>query len=142
MFSKLGIKNPEESDKKFINDLLGLMESYNADYTNTFLSLTLDKTSKDSLFQSNDFKNWKKKWKERTKNDKNSAKLMKENNPIYIPRNHLVESALNNAINGNKEEFDKILNQMSHTYNYEAKSDEFQNVPEDFDKSYKTFCGT
>ena len=37
---------------------------------------------------------------------------MKKNNPIYIPRNHLVESALNNAINGNKEEFDKILHQI------------------------------
>ena len=142
MFSKLGIKNPKESDKKFINDLLGLMDSYKADYTNTFLGLTLDKASKDSLFQSIDFKSWKKKWKKRTENDKNSTKLMKENNPIYIPRNHLVESALNNAINGNKEEFDKILNRMSHTYDYETKLDEFQTIPKGFDESYKTFCGT
>ena len=35
------------AEKKFINDLLGLMESYKADYTNTFLGLTLDKASKD-----------------------------------------------------------------------------------------------
>ena len=58
-----------------------------------------------------------------------------KNNPIYIPRNHLVESALNNAINGNKEEFDKILHQMSNTYEYDVK----QTTPDGFDETYKHF---
>ena len=67
---------------------------------------------------------------------------MKMNNPIYIPRNHLVESALKNSINGNKEEFDKLLDKMSNTYNYDAKYYELQKTPKGFDESYKTFCGT
>ena len=71
-----------------------------------------------------------------------SLNYMKESNPIYIPRNHLVESALKSAINGNKEEFDKLLDIMSNTYNYNVRYDKLQTVPEDFDKSYKTFCGT
>ena len=118
------------------------MELHRADYTNTFLSLTLNKSNKDLLFQSSDFKNWLKKWKERVKNDKNSLIIMKKNNPIYIPRNHLVESALNNAINGNKEEFDKILHQMANTYEYGVNLDKFQTTPDGFDETYKTFCGT
>ena len=142
MFSKIGITNPEKSDDKFVNDLLELMELHEADYTNTFLSLTLDKSNKDLLFQSPDFKNWLKKWKERVKNDKNCQIIMKKNNPIYIPRNHLVESALNNAIKGNKEEFDKILHQMSNTYEYDVNLDKFQTTPDGFDETYKTFCGT
>ena len=142
MFSKIGITNPEKSDEQFINDLLELMELHRADYTNTFLSLTLNKSNKDLLFQSSDFKNWLKKWKERVKNDKNSLIIMKKNNPIYIPRNHLVESALNNAINGNKEEFDKILHQMANTYEYGVNIDKFQTTPDGFDETYKTFCGT
>ena len=142
MFSKIGITNPEKSDEKFVNDLLELMELHEADYTNTFLSLTLNKSNKDLLFQSPDFKNWLKKWKERVKNDKNSHIIMKKNNPIYIPRNHLVESALNNAIKGNKEEFDKILHQMSNTYEYDINLDKFQTTPDGFDETYKTFCGT
>ncbi len=142
MYKKLGITDPIEEDKLLIKDLLTLMESYKADYTNTFAALTLNKEYKDSLFTSNEFNDWKKKWEERTKNDKNSYKIMQMNNPIYIPRNHLVESALKNATDGNKKEFDELLNLMSNTYNYNAKHNGFQTIPKDFDKSYKTFCGT
>tara|TARA_Y100001970_G_scaffold285123_1_gene403999 strand:- start:5258 stop:6706 length:1449 start_codon:yes stop_codon:yes gene_type:complete len=142
MYKKLGITDPIEEDKLLIRDLLTLMESYKADYTNTFAALTLNKGYKDSLFTSNEFNDWKKKWEERTKNDKNSYKIMQMNNPIYIPRNHLVESALKNATDGNKKEFDELLNLMSNTYNYNAKHNGFQTIPKDFDKSYKTFCGT
>jgi len=95
-----------------------------------------------SLFTSNDFNNWRKKWKKRIKNEKNSYKRMQINNPIYLPRNHLVESALKDATNGNKEEFDNLLNSMSQTYNYNGKDVGFQIVPDGFDKIYKTFCGT
>ena len=142
MYGKIGITKPIEEDRLLIKNLLMLMESYKADYTNTFAALTLDKQNKDSLFSSNDFNNWRKKWKKRIKNEQNSYKKMQINNPIYLPRNHLVESALKDATNGNKEEFDTLLNLMSQTYNYNAKDIQFQIVPDGFDKSYKTFCGT
>jgi uncharacterized protein YdiU (UPF0061 family) len=142
MYEKLGIINPIEEDKLLINKLLKLMEFYKADYTNTFAALTFKKSCKDSLFKSNEFSLWKKQWIKRIQNEKNSYKIMRKNNPIYIPRNHLVESALMNAENGNKQEFDKLLSLMSQTYNYSAKHDEFQTIPKGFDKTYKTFCGT
>ena len=142
MYNKLGIINPKDEDKVLISDLLKLMELKKADYTNTFAALTMNSYSKNSLFTSSEFESWKKKWKERVKNNENSLSIMKQSNPIYIPRNHLVESALKSAINGNKEEFDKLLDIMSNTYNYNANYDKLQTVPEDFDKSYKTFCGT
>ena len=142
MYKKLGIIKPIEEDKLLIRNLLTLMESYKADYTNTFAALTLNKTYKDSLFSSNEFSTWKKQWDKRIKNDNNSCKIMEKNNPIYIPRNHLVESSLKNAINGNNKEIDGLLNLMSDTYNYSAKNYEFQVIPEGFDESYKTFCGT
>ena len=142
MYNKLGIVNSTKEDEELVSNLLTLMESYKADYTNTFAALTMDVLYKDPLFTSNEFKNWKKKWKERTKNNENSSKIMKMNNPIYIPRNHLVESALKNAINGDKKEFEKLLDIMSNTYNYDAKHDGFQTIPTGFDESYKTFCGT
>ncbi len=142
MYKKLGIINPIDEDKLLIKHLLTLMESYKSDYTNIFAALTLNKPYKDSLLNSSEFDDWKKKWKKRIKNENYSYKIMQENNPIYIPRNHLVESALKNAINGNKNEFDKLLNLMSHTYNYDIKHDQFQTIPKGFDESYKTFCGT
>ena len=142
MYKKIGITNPIEGDKVLIINLLKLMESYKSDYTNTFASLALNKPYKNSLYVSNEFKNWEKNWKERIKNEKNSYKTMQMNNPIYIPRNHLIELALKEASNGNKDKFDKMLNLMSKTYDYDIKIDELQTVPKGFDESYKTFCGT
>ena len=142
MYNKLGIMHPIEEDKLLVKNLLELMESYESDYTNTFASLTSNKPYENSLFLSNKFNKWKKKWLERIENDENSYKLMKMNNPIYIPRNHLVESALEKAVNGNKQEFDKLLSLMSKTYNYDEKHHEFQTIPDSFDETYQTFCGT
>ena len=142
MCKKIGIENPIEEDKLLVKKLLSLMELYKADYTNTFAALTLHKNPKNSLFISNDFQDWKKEWYKRINNEKNSNVLMQNNNPIYIPRNHLVELALKNAINRDKKEFDKLLNLMSQTYNYSLEHDKLQTVPEGFDESYKTFCGT
>tara|TARA_Y100001970_G_scaffold278099_1_gene383322 strand:- start:36 stop:1484 length:1449 start_codon:yes stop_codon:yes gene_type:complete len=142
MFNKLGILNPINEDKLLIDKLLKLIELYQADYTNTFASLTMNKSHSDALSKSRDFQSWKKQWIKRIKKDDNSFKIMKMNNPIYIPRNHLVESALENAVSGNKKEFDKLLNNMSKTYSYNITHHELQTTPPGFDDSYKTFCGT
>ncbi len=142
MYNKLGILNPVKEDELLISNLLKLMESYKSDYTNTFSALTMNVNLEDSLFKSDEFKNWKKKWNKRIENDPNYSSIMKMNNPIYIPRNHLVESALKNAINGNKKEFDKLLDDMSNTYNYKENHNNFQTIPNGFDETYKTFCGT
>jgi len=144
MYKKLGILKPIEKDKILVDSLLELMNNYKADYTNTFAALTLDDVSNDVLFTSNKFKKWQKKWKDRINSLNNNAKsfkLMKEQNPLIIPRNHLVELALENSINGNFNQLNDLLNLVSNPYNYTSNYS-FQNIPEGFDDSYKTFCGT
>ena len=66
---------------------------------------------------------------------------MQNNNPLIIPRNHLVELALENSINGNFNQFNNLLDLVSNPYNYKSDNN-FQTVPKGFDDSYKTFCGT
>ena len=142
MFKKLGIESPKDEDKYLIEELLSLMESHKADYTNTFAALTLNRENKDSLYDSDDFKDWKNRWRERVKKEQNSYKVMENNNPIYIPRNYLIESALTNCVNGDNKEFDDLLNIMSTTYDYELNGHKLQVNPDGFDDDYKTFCGT
>ena len=142
MCNKLGLLNPVKEDEHLISKLLTMMETYHADYTNTFSALTMNKSCCDSLFNSKEFKKWKTKWLERIGNNEDSYRIMKMNNPIYIPRNHLVEIALSSAVSGDKKEFNKLLATMSETYSYEKKHHNFQAVPDNHDKSYKTFCGT
>ena len=141
MCNKLGLLNPVKEDEIIIDNLLKMMQTYHADYNNTFSALTMNKSCYDSLSDSKEFKKWKIQWLERIGNSVDSFRIMKMNNPIYIPRNHLVEIALLNAISGDISEFDKLLTMMSQTYSYEKKHN-FQTVPDDHDASYKTFCGT
>ena len=84
-------------------------------------------------------------WENRTNHtDKQieTLKLMQSQNPLVIPRNHLVESALEDAIQGNKSQFNELLNLISKPYDYKSNHNKFQTIPSGFDDCYKTFCGT
>ena len=138
---KIGISKPIEEDKLLVDSLLKLMESYKADYTNTFAALSLNVDSNDTLFTSNELKKWKKKWEDRIDSQDKAFELMQTQNPLVIPRNHLVELALENSINKNFNEFDDLLDLVSNPYDYKSNYT-FQTVPDGFYDSYKTFCGT
>jgi uncharacterized protein YdiU (UPF0061 family) len=145
MYEKLGITKPLKDDKVLVDTLLQLMEESKADYTNTFAALTLNKVSDDSLFTSSRFNEWRKQWGNRTNHKDNrikALKLMQNQNPLVIPRNHLVESALEDAIQGNKSQFNELINLISKPYDYKSNHNNFQTIPSGFDDCYKTFCGT
>jgi len=144
MYKKLGILEPIKNDKKLVDSLLELMISCKADYTNTFAALTLNNKSDDSLFESAKFKNWMEEWHHRIDYSKNSSScisLMKTQNPLVIPRNHLIELALEQSENANFTGLDNLLKLISVPYNY-ASNFKFQTTPKGFDESYQTFCGT
>ncbi len=145
MYKKLGILQPNEEDKVLVNILLQLMATHAADYTNTFAALTLNKASNDSLFTLEEFKEWREQWEHRTNRENNrinTIKLMQTQNPLFIPRNHLVEAALENATQGDKSKYNELLNSISKPYDYTSNNTNFQTVPDGFDESYKTYCGT
>lgn len=60
MRGKLGLFNEEEQDKELINELLDMMKKYEADYTNTFRALTVNKLEMTSLHDQEDFDQWQK----------------------------------------------------------------------------------
>ena len=71
------------------------------------------------------------------------AYLMKKNNPIIIPRNHLVEKALEEAGNGNIEEFQRLLYIISNPYQYRDDLVKFMKPSGSiFEKNFQTYCGT
>lgn len=62
MRAKLGLFNKEEEDENLILSLLTIMNKFKADYTNTFLNLTLGNLEEMSIFKSDDFKKWYESW--------------------------------------------------------------------------------
>ncbi|TJX14947.1 YdiU family protein [Tissierella creatinini] len=145
MCSKLGLFDQRPENIDLINDLLGLMEKYKADYTNTFIGLTLDDFKDQTLFNIEDFTEWHKRYRARIDaQDQGIDKvkdLMKKNNPYVIPRNHRVEEALASAEDGDLSPMNRLLSALSNPYSYTKEQEEYCLVPES-NEPYRTFCGT
>ena len=145
MKNKLGLIGSDEKDKYLILDLLTWMHEKKADYTNTFCYLMNLGSIQDIVYQDENFKDWYEKWKERLyrnniSNDK-SIKLMKEANPLVIPRNHKVEDVLESAENNDIDPIKKFLEILKKPYTERTDISSYQ-YPSNTEKKYQTFCGT
>jgi len=144
MRDKLGLFGEEKNDAILIDDLLKWMEKNKADYTNTFCNLMNIKTGNNEIYNDKDFINWSSKWEKRILASNNSKDkslgLMKNSNPVVIPRNHKVEEALKAANENNLEVMNKLLSVLSKSYENQKNIEEFQS-PSNV-KEYQTFCGT
>jgi uncharacterized protein YdiU (UPF0061 family) len=63
-------------------------------------------------------------------------------NPVYIPRNHNVQEALDAATDGDLEPFRRLLSVLERPFSRRAGLQEYEGrAPDDFGP-YRTFCGT
>ena len=90
---------------------------------------------------------WVGRWKARVDSEGRDvtvvAKDMDEINPLYIPRNHLVDEALTAATAGDIEPFNTLLETVTHPFDERDGFDRFaQPAESSFNDSFETFCGT
>ena len=144
MRDKLGLFGENKDDKKLIDDLFNWMEKNKADYTNTFCNLM--GINSDEIYKNNDFINWKYEWNKRSELNNSTKekqnKLMRENNPIVIPRNHKVEEALADADKGSLDKMKKLLIILKNPYDNHNNIEEYQVPAPSSGEKYQTFCGT
>jgi len=146
MRGKLGLFNEESGDKSLFEELLEVMQKFQADYTNTFRLLTLDQYETIDGSESAEFSGWYERWQARLNRQSSSSveaqELMKKNNPAIIPRNHRVEEALAAAEAGDNSVMEKLLHVLSHPYAYSSEQEEYTILPNISACRYQTFCGT
>ena len=79
-------------------------------------------------------------WREQVEDA--AADAMDRVNPIYIPRNHLVEEALEAATAGDLEPFQRLVDVVSDPFERRPGLESYAApAPDDFGP-YQTFCGT
>lgn len=147
MRRKLGLLDKEQEDEALIQELLNMMKTYHADYTNTFRALTFDKPEYTVLFDTPEFTQWHGQWQSRLKRQQKSAselqQLMRSSNPAVIPRNHRVEEALESAVT--ERDFSvmkRLLDVLQTPFAHSAEQEEYAKLPEQKGCRYRTFCGT
>lgn len=145
MKTKLGLAGSLDDDvaTSLTDELVTLLPEGRVDYTSFFRSLgTAARVDAEpaSLMFANPagFEAWVQRWRALDPD----AELMDRTNPIYIPRNHLVEEALAAAVDGDLEPFSKLLAAVGAPFDERPGFERYAAAaPEDFGP-YRTFCGT
>lgn len=145
MRRKTGLLAEEEGDADLVQDLLDRMAASGADYTNTFRALSADDPGASGAFSSGALREWHVLWRERLSRQpqpwEESVRVMRAANPAVIPRNHLVEAALDAATQGDLTDFKQLVDVVSHPY--EMPSDLlFSDPAPPGSPRHVTFCGT
>ena len=147
MRAKLGLFNEEPQDEALIEELLGMMQKYGADYTNTFRALTFATPENTDLFGSTEFAQWREQWQARRGRQQEGKdsyqQLMRNTNPAVIPRNHRVEEALAAAVQqGDYNVLERLLAVLAKPYAHSPEQATYATLPEPTTRPYRTFCGT
>lgn len=145
MKAKLGLGRGinDETAISITEELSALLKEGHVDYTSFFRSLGTaargDAGSTRSMFSTaSTFDAWMERWRALAPD----ADLMDRTNPVYIPRNHLVEEALAAAVDGDMEPFSQLMGALSEPFLERHGLVRYAGTaPEDFGP-YRTFCGT
>lgn len=155
MSEKLGIVNPGPDDANLIQDLLDLMQAEHTDFTLTFRRLS-DLVSPRSasgggvgsqIELPEAFKPWLKRWQLRLAIDSleptQRQTAMYAVNPVYIPRNHLVEEAIVAAEKHQDfEPFNRLVDLLAAPFDFEVANARYATPPRPEQVVRQTFCGT
>ncbi|KAJ8711252.1 hypothetical protein PYW07_008494 [Mythimna separata] len=137
---KLGLKEIKDGDEKFVEDLLEMMQLKMADFTATFRQLAevrpqelTDKSvleTKWSLKKLSEAPNWDK-WaqqysirlnKENLSEDERIAQMIKVN-PVYVPRNWILEEAIKDAENNDFEKVRHLMKIFKNPYEVDEEAE-------------------
>ncbi|MEP3686821.1 MAG: protein adenylyltransferase SelO [Sulfitobacter dubius] len=137
--AKLGISNPRPEDVDLINELLSLMQTDGADFTNTFRALGTDQ-ARDHFTDRDAFDTWADNWRNRIEDEPAPQAVMQLANPAAIPRNHRIEQMIEAAVAGNMAPFERLMTALSTPF--EETDPELQRPPTEDEIVPATFCGT
>jgi uncharacterized protein YdiU (UPF0061 family) len=151
---KLGLFAAEDDDAPLVKQLMDVMAASKADFTLTFrgLSEMAADPSADAkvrmLFEdSAAFDAWAAQWRARLAHESGDPAArtvaMKTVNPAFIPRNHLVEEALDAAVNnGDLAPFEKLLGVLARPFEDQPDAPAYALPPRPEQVVRATFCGT
>ncbi len=145
MRTKIGLPDgvSHEQATGLIEDLLKLLQAGRVDYTSFFRALAQagrgDAGPVRNLFaEPTAVEDWLTRWRALGP----TPDVMDHVNPVYIPRNHLVEEALAAASTGELAPLDDLLEAVTAPYDVRPGLQRYaQPAPPDFG-AYRTFCGT
>ncbi len=151
--SKFGLDTIHDRDQALIKHFQDILEKEQLDYTLSFRWLaetanqTVDHSPLPELYQpSETLTRWVNIWNDRrAKNEGDMDGLcqkMLSVNPALIPRNHLVQKAIEDAESGDMGFFKRAADRWKQPFVWDREDLEWGKLPEEHERVIQTFCGT
>lgn len=151
MAKKLGFESASETTVKLSDEFLHLLEKNAIDFTLGFRQLA-DLITSDRQVEIPEhrlpkaFDKWLEEWRFALQSEhdmENITQSIRSTNPIFIPRNHLVEQAIHSAEYENSyAPFEQLVDLLSSPFEFNLASGDFALPASDKERVYRTFCGT
>jgi len=148
MGRKLGLTSNKPGDQELIVAFLHRLQERSLDYTVTFDLLTKSLRSEAAAARMKNeladcFDRWQQRLSEQNTASLEVQELMRQHNPVLIPRNHHVEAVIRECVQtGKAASVEKFLQVLRSPYAELAETAAYQDPPSDGDRNYQTFCGT
>lgn len=153
MAKKLGLLTMQEDDRDLALNFLGLLETAKADFTQSFLALAEAVEDDKALAlqtlmpDPSALSTWLPAWRQRLGREAASladiVTIMRSANPVYIPRNHRVEHALDAAVQeGDYAPFHRLRSLLERPFERQDGMADYETPPEPHERVVATFCGT
>jgi len=151
--SKFGFHKKKKGDNEIIYNFFEILRSENLDFTNSFRNLSKiikndeKKIPYINLKDAKKLEKWINNWINRIEYEKQEKKQIANQmdlvNPIYIPRNHLVEDAIDSAVENNDfKKMKMLLRVIKEPFSEKKKYSIFSSPPKPNEIVKNTFCGT
>ncbi|MBT5054040.1 MAG: YdiU family protein [Gammaproteobacteria bacterium] len=142
---KLGL-TPSKVSRALFAEFLALLETHELDFTNSFSGLAGRLESNAPLLATDDWQQWMAQWQTalQDNDDKPAARhRMEQANPYVIPRNHLIEHAIQQAYSEEGlDQFDALLQAVTDPFDPGLARSRFAQAPAHDEIVKRTFCGT
>jgi serine/tyrosine/threonine adenylyltransferase len=152
---KLGLFTAREEDQPLAEGLLGLMAEARTDFTLAFRALgeaaggdAAAERGLAALFEKTPgFAAWAERWRERCALEVEPPAArraaMRAVNPLFIPRNHLIEAAIAAAVErADFAPFAELLDVLERPFSEQPGRERFALPPRPDERVLQTFCGT
>lgn len=143
MRAKLGLVEEQPGDDALIDNWLGYLEQNGLDYTLSFRELAAQLAAGDESVRFGAFeKQWRRRIAASGREPDEVTAAMNRVNPLFIPRNHRIEQAIQGALDGDLQVFRDLQTVLAEPYDEHRELAHYADAPEPDERVTRTFCGT
>jgi uncharacterized protein YdiU (UPF0061 family) len=142
MREKLGLTDQQDGDNALIDAFLAHLETEELDYTLSFRELASRIDADDEPRFGEPEVEWRQRVRSQGRGTSEIAAAMNAVNPRFIPRNHRIEQAIADAVDGNLAVFRELETVLSQPFEEQPELDRYAAAPAPAERVTQTFCGT